>query len=132
MSESTTALLRGDDDTRRWFVPGLYAVAVLCIVALVVLPGGAVGDTLYREVFPWVLLGTPPLVSALSAGRGGGLAESVAIGVVPTAAFALFGRSEALVIGTTGTVAAICLGGALVGFVAGYAGRELLRLYGAH
>ncbi|WP_254536649.1 hypothetical protein [Halomarina litorea] len=132
MSESAVALLRGDEDTRQWFVSGLYAVGVLCIVAVVVLPGGAVGDTLYREVFPWALLGTPPVVSAISAGRGGGLAESLAIGVVPTAAFALFGRSEALVVGTTGTVAAICLGGALVGFVAGYAGRELLRLFQAH
>lgn len=132
MSESTVGVLRGDDNVRRWFVPGVYAALVLCIVAIVVLPGGAVGDTLYREVFPWVLLGTPPLVSAVSAVRGGGLVESLAIGVVPTAAFVLFGRSEALAIGTTSTVAVICLGGALMGFVAGYAGRELLRLYGAH
>jgi hypothetical protein len=128
MSESAAAVLHGDEDGR-WLVPAIYAALVLFVVSVVVLPGGAVGDALYRLVFPLVLFGTPPVVSGLCTFRGGGLVESIAIGAVPTAAFVLFGRSEALAVGTASTVALLCLGGALVGFVAGYAGRELLQLY---
>lgn len=115
-------------EDRDWLVPAVYAAIVLCLVAAVALVGGPVGDALYGGLLPWLLVATPPPVSAINGARGGGLSESAAIGIVPVFAFAMAGR-EALAAGTLGRIAAVCLGGALVGFVAGYAVRELSRLY---
>ena len=131
MSGTAGTLLRGESDTREWQLSAAYAVAVLALVVAVALLGGGVGRTLSRSVLPVVLLGTPPLVAALSALRGGGLLESIAIGVVPPAAFVLSGRPESLAVGTAGTVATLCLGGALLGFLAGFACRELVALFRA-
>ena len=131
MSGATKTLLRGERDTREWYVSAVYALAVLVLATVVVLPLGPVSDTLYRQVLPVVLLVTPPLVAAISAARGGGLLEGIAIGMVPPVAFVLFGRPEALALGTAGTVAVLCLGGALLGFLAGFACRELVNLFRA-
>jgi hypothetical protein len=132
MSETTETLLRGDADTQEWYVSAVYAAVVLAIAILVVIPGGTIGDTLYRRVLPVVLLATPPLVAAISAGRGGGLLEGIAIGMIPPVVFVLFGRPGATAVGTAGTVAVLCLGGALLGFLAGFACRELVALFRAH
>jgi hypothetical protein len=132
MSGAAETLLRGERGTHGWYVSGVYALVVLAVVTLVVLPGGAISDALYRRVLPVVLFGTPPLVAAFSTVRGGGLLQGVVIGFVPATAFVLFGRPEALVVDTAGTVALICLGGALLGFLTGYACRELVRLFRVH
>lgn len=128
MNDVTPQLLDPTADDRDWLVPGVYAVIVLCLVVAVALLGGPIGDALYGGLLPWLLVATPPPVSAINGVRGGSLLESAAIGAVPVAAVALAGR-EALVVGTLGRVAVVCLGGAIVGFVAGYAVRELYRLY---
>ncbi|MWG34738.1 hypothetical protein [Halomarina oriensis] len=132
MSGATETLLRGERGTREWYVSGVYALSLLLVVSLVVLPGGALSDALYGRVLPVVLFATPPLVAGVSAVRGGGLLEGIVIGVVPSVAFVLFGRPEALAVDTAGTVAVLCLGGALLGFLAGYACRELVHLFRAH
>ncbi|PSQ02420.1 hypothetical protein BRC94_01625 [Halobacteriales archaeon QS_5_70_17] len=128
MSDVTPRLFDPAAGDRDWLVPGVYAAVVLCLVVGVALLGGPIGDALYGGLLPWLLVATPPPVSAINGARGGGLLESAAIGAVPVVAFALAGR-EALAAGTLGRVAAVCLGGALLGFVAGYAVRELSRLY---
>ncbi|MFD1513175.1 hypothetical protein [Halomarina rubra] len=132
MSGATETLLRGRRDTREWYVSAVYAAALLAVVTVVVLPGGTISDTLYRRVLPVVLLATPPLVAAISAARGGGLLEGIVIGMVPPVAFVLFGRPEALAMATAGTVALLCLGGALLGFLAGFVCRELVALFRSH
>ncbi|MFC7155906.1 hypothetical protein ACFQPA_10615 [Halomarina halobia] len=122
-------LLHGESDHRDWFVTGVYAAVLALLVTVVVGSRLVVGDLIYGMALPWLLVGTPPLASLVSAGRGGGLIESVVIGLLPTGLFALFALTDGLLAGALLVVAGVCLAGAVVGFVTGYAGRELLRLY---
>lgn len=128
MSEASLTPFRGAEEGHDWFVPAVYAVSVLCLVVLLVLLGGSVGEAIYGGLLPWLLVATPPPVAAINGVRGGGLPESVAIGATPLLAFALLGWGT-LTVGTLSRIAAVCLGGSLTGYVAGYAVRELYRLY---
>ncbi|WP_254542994.1 hypothetical protein [Halomarina pelagica] len=129
MSGGVETLLHGEADHRDWFVTGVYAAALVVVAVVVVASRLVIGTLLYGAVLPWLLVGTPPLASLVSAARGGGLIESVVIGLLPATLFAVFAVATDPLVDALLVVGGVCLAGAAVGFVAGYAGRELLRLY---
>ncbi|MFC6837108.1 hypothetical protein [Halomarina ordinaria] len=120
-----------EGDRRGWAVAATYAAGLVAAAALVAGSRLVVGDALYGATLPWLLVGTPPVVAALATLRGGGLAASLVIGLLPAvlfAAFVFFAPADDPLVGSA-LVAGVCLAGSVTGFAVGYAARDLLRLF---
>ncbi len=114
-----------------WIFVGGYAGIVLALLLVVTLGGGS---TLADTLLPIALFYAPPLVSGVSAFRGGGYPASLAVGLAPGLLYALVVSGRALV-GQPTTAEAplwtVTLGFAIFGVVGsllGYGvGKVLLR-----
>lgn len=134
-SESITLNLR-DDPGGLGLAGGFFVVSV---VVFAVLELGGVLESTSEVIGLGFLLVAPPLLGLLNAVRGGALASTLVIGIVPTVAF-LVVDVAALALGTLDGVGFEIVGlalafatvgtlGALCGFAVGYLGQLAAERY---
>ncbi|GAA5042191.1 hypothetical protein GCM10025751_05280 [Haladaptatus pallidirubidus] len=120
---------------RHWSVfVGGFAGVVSALFLVVLLGSGSGSRLAYDFLLPVSLFYAPPMISAISTFRGGGLLASLAVGVVPAVSFGVVSVVRQLVTGVSSADAplwALVLGFGLIGVagsIAGFlTGRVILR-----
>ncbi|WP_266077147.1 hypothetical protein [Haladaptatus caseinilyticus] len=125
---------RQEGRVRHWSVfVGGFAGVVFALLFVILFGTGSGARLAYDLLLPAALFYAPPIISALSAFRGGGLLVSLAVGVVPSISFGVVTFIRQITGASSGDVwlpvlvlafGSLGLIGSVVGFLAG---RGVLR-----